>query len=114
MACNVKNACLLLALLAGLSQNAYSVPCYQIVDRDNSVIYSATQPPYPLAGQDWAEGQQRLRAAGQHLLWFEIPECPIAALPPSTSIGDGKGDPAALLNDRSYGSAKRLQSKSAR
>jgi len=114
MAPNIKDACLLLALLAGSSQNAYGVRCFQIVGRDNSVIYSATQPPFLLAGQDWTEGQQRLRAAGQHLLWFEIPACPNVALPRSTSVSNGTGDPAAPLNDPSLGSASRLQSKSAR
>lgn len=94
MSSNVKTACLLLALLAGSSQNAYSVTCYQIVDRDNSSIYSSTQPPFPLAGQEWTEGQQRLRAAGRHLLWFDAPTCPIQTAQ-SVSIIMGTGDAAA-------------------
>jgi hypothetical protein len=76
MSSNVKAACLLLALL-GWSQNAYSVYCYQIIDRDNSPIYSSTQPPFPMAGREWDDGQQRLRATGRHLLWFDAPTCPI-------------------------------------
>ena len=41
MSSNVKAACLLFALL-GASQNAYAIYCYQIIDRDNSPIYSST------------------------------------------------------------------------
>jgi hypothetical protein len=73
---NIKGACLLLALLAGSSKNAHSVTCYQIWDHNNSLIYSATQPPFLLAGQDWTEGQERLRASGQSLLWFDRSTCP--------------------------------------
>jgi len=96
MSSNAKAACLLLALLAGSSQNAYSANCYTVVGRDNFPIYSATQPLFPLAGQDWTDGQERLRVAGQYLFWFDTPACPNQALTPSTSAGKGKGDVAEL------------------
>ena len=94
MSSNVKAACLLLALLAGSSQNAYSVNCYQIIDRDNSSIYSSTQPPFPMAGPEWTDGQQRLRATGRHLLWFDTDTCPIQTTR-SVSIIMGTGDVVA-------------------
>jgi hypothetical protein len=93
MSSNVKTACLLLAL-AGASQNAYSVNCYQIIDRDNSSIYSSTQPPFPMAGPEWTDGQQRLRATGRHLLWFDTNTCPIQTSR-SVSIIMGTGDVVA-------------------
>ena len=94
MSSNVKTACLLLALLAGSSQNAYSVNCYHIIDRDNSSIYSSTQPPFPMAGPEWTDGQQRLHAAGWHLIWFDSEACAEHALPRSTSASQGRLDPA--------------------
>src|SRR5262245_20878264 len=77
MSSNLKAACLLLALLAGAPQTAHSAMCYQILDRDDSSIYSGPTPPFPMAGQEWTDGQQRLRAAGRHLLWFDTPACPL-------------------------------------
>lgn len=114
MASHVKDACLLLALLAGSSQNAYSITCYQIVGRDNSIIYRATQPPFSMAGQAWIEGQQRLRATGQHLLVFETRECWTVSLPVSTDVSNGTGNPAARPNAPLPESAGRRQSKSGR
>lgn len=100
MSSNVKTACLLLGLLAGSSQNAYSVNCYQIIDRDNSPIYSSTQPPFLLAGPEWTDGQQRLRATGRHLLWFDTDMCPIQTTR-SVSIIMGTGDAVARTGARS-------------
>ena len=94
MSSNVKTACLLFALLAGASQNAYSVYCFQIVDRDNSTIYSSTQPPYPLAGPEWTDSQQRMRATGRHMFWFDAPTCPIQTAR-SISIIMATGDTVA-------------------
>ena len=91
---NVRNACLLFALLAGSTQNAYSVTCFKIVDRDNSTIYSATKPLFHLAGQEWTDGQQRLRATGRYLFWLDTPVCPDQALPVSTVVSRGMGETA--------------------
>jgi hypothetical protein len=105
MSSNVKAACLLFALFAASSQNAYSVTCYNIVDRDNSTIYSSMQPLFSLAGQAWTDGQQRLRVAGQHLLWFDAPTCPGQAFPGATK---GAADPTAtaVLNAAPSGGNK--------
>jgi hypothetical protein len=99
MSTNINSACLVLALLAGASQNAYSVTCYKVVGRDNSVIYSATQPLFPLAGQGWTDGQQRLRASGQHLLWAEMPVCAEYDVVLSRS-GKETRDPSRILSAR--------------
>ena len=98
MSSNVRAASLLLALLAGASQNAYSVTCYKVMGRDNSVIYSATRPLFPLAGQEWTDGQQRLRASGQHLLWSEMPECAEYAVVLSTSVSQDARNPSRILD----------------
>ena len=103
MSSNIKAACLLLALAAS-SQTAYAVTCYQIVDRDNSPIYSATEPPFPMAGQPWEDGQQRLRATGRHLLWFDTPACPYVSL---QSISVIMGYPVAATGATTGGRAAR-------
>jgi len=89
MSSNVKTTCLLLALLAGSSQNAYSANCFLIIDRDNSIIYSSTQTPFPLAGPEWTEGQQRMRATGRHMLWFDTDRCAIQTERVSIIMGTG-------------------------
>ena len=109
MSSNVKTACLLLALLAGSSQNAYSVYCFLIIDRDNSSIYSSTQPPFPMAGPEWTDGQQRLRATGRHLLWFDTNTCPIQTAR-SVSMIVGTGDVVA----RTRASRSELGARAAR
>src|SRR5262249_53568752 len=77
MSSSVKAACLLLALLSGASQNAYSVVCYQILERDDAPIYSGTEPPFPMEGQEYNDAQHQLRATERHLLWFDAPTCPL-------------------------------------
>lgn len=94
MSSSLKAACLLSALLVGASQNAYSTACFQIVDRDNSTIYSGTEPPFHMAGQEFNDGQQHLRATGRHLVWFDTPTCPLQSGRP-VSIIMGPGDTVA-------------------
>ena len=100
MSSNVKTACLMLALFAGTSQNAYSVVCYQVLDRNNSTIYSSTQPPFSMAGEEWTDGQQRLRAIGRYLLWADVQGCAIQTAR-SATLFMGPGDTVASTSPRS-------------
>jgi hypothetical protein len=94
MSSNVKTACLLLSLLGGASQHAYGVMCYQVLDRDNSAIYSATEPPFSMAGREFDEGQRQLQASGRYLVWFDTPTCAIQSARPVTIVM-GPGDTVA-------------------
>jgi hypothetical protein len=67
---------LLLAFAAGLPAAAQAGVCYHVVDRDDRIVYRATDPPFALSGAEFTTGQRRLAAAGQHLFWFDTTICP--------------------------------------
>ena len=97
MSSTVKAAGLLLALLAGASQGAYGGTCYQILDRDDSTIYSGTEPPFSMAAPPVNEAQHRLTASGRHLVFFDTSTCPVQTARPVT-IAMGPGDKVAQVS----------------
>ena len=66
----------LIGLVAGIAGNAHAITCYEIVDASDRTLYRAVVPPFPLEGSAWSTAQTRLRAQGQHLLWFDTNACP--------------------------------------
>jgi len=105
MSSNVKAACLLLSLLGAASPNAHSVMCYQVLDRDNSSVYSGTEPPFPMSGREFEEGQRQLQASGRYLLWVDTPTCAMQSGPtvsivmgPGDKVARTSADPAALAS----------------
>lgn len=66
----------LIGLIAGIAGNVHAVTCYEIVDASDRTLYRAVVPPFPMEGAAWSSAQTRLRAQGQHLLWFDTNACP--------------------------------------
>lgn len=66
----------LIGLIAGFAGNVHAITCYEIVDASDRTLYRAVVPPFPLEGPAWSSAQTRLRAQGQHLLWFDTNACP--------------------------------------
>lgn len=91
-------------LLLGMPQAALGTTCYQVLERDDSVVYRATQPPFPMDGDLYAQGQQRLRVAGRHLLWFETEICQgVSSENPMRANVALSSDAAEIINARSFG-----------
>ena len=61
--------------LSFMAADALAFDCYEVIDKDQNVTYRATQPPFPMDGEDWKKGQDNLRARNQHLRWQFATDC---------------------------------------
>ena len=68
---------LVLAGAAGalLAAPASAVTCYQLLDRNDNVVYRDIYPPVDLSDEGAAQ-RQVLRARGEHLISMEVDRCP--------------------------------------
>jgi len=95
-------AALAVATLA--SADALAFNCFVIIDKDQSVVYRATRPPFGMAGDDWKKGQDDLRARDQHLRWTFTTDCfpqitEIRRAQATTRKGEVIFDPAVVLGN---------------
>ncbi len=68
-------AALLLGAVAGAaSGGAAAINCYEILDRNDNVVYRGTMPPIDLSDQGKAE-REALRQRGQQLIAMDVDRC---------------------------------------
>jgi hypothetical protein len=70
---------LLASLLAGIALAGAAVPaaainCYQVIDRNDAVIYRGTIPPIDLSEKGNAE-REAMRKRGQQLIAMDVDRC---------------------------------------
>ena len=90
----------LIGLMAGIAGNVHAITCYEIVDGSDRTLYRAVVPPFPMEGSAWSTAQTRLRAQGQHLLWFDTNACPEDFSSPAYASTKASDEPTDLLPAR--------------
>jgi hypothetical protein len=58
-----------------LAAPASAVTCYQLLDRNDTIVYRDIYPPVDLSDEGAAQ-RQVLRARGEHLISMEVDKCP--------------------------------------
>jgi hypothetical protein len=58
-----------------LAAPASAVTCYQLLDRNDNIVYRDIYPPVDLSDEGAAQ-RQVLRARGEHLISMEVDQCP--------------------------------------
>ena len=61
--------------------DALAFDCYEVIDKDQNVVFRATRPPFPMDGEEWKKGQDDLRAKSQHLRWQFATDCTPQVIP---------------------------------
>ena len=65
---------LLVSFAAAYAGAAAAVNCYEIIDRNDNVVYRGTLPPIDLSDQGKAE-REALRQRGQQLIAMDVDRC---------------------------------------
>lgn len=90
------------AALSLQSAAALAFDCYEVIDKDQNIVFRATRPPFPMDGEEWKKGQDDLRAKNQHLRWQFATECtptiiPVGRPEGATQKSDIVFDPNVIL-----------------
>jgi hypothetical protein len=82
--------------------DALAFDCYEVIDKDQNVVFRATRPPFPMDGEEWKKGQDELRAKSHHLRWQFATDCtpqiiPVGRPEGATQKADAVFDPNVIL-----------------
>jgi hypothetical protein len=95
---------------------AYAVTCYQVLDRNDNVVYQDIFPPLDLSEAGEAE-RRAMRARNEHMIAMESDRCPRLELIAGPGVGlsinlEEMGDALSSLNKPSGGTATAPAAKS--
>jgi hypothetical protein len=100
--------------LLWVAMSAQGVTCYQIWNAQDVMSYQSVNPPFELAGPDYAASMVALRAKHSQLIFFDSVACEeITTTVATPAQGRPAADPSSLLVTRPMGRLEGIAGRNA-